>query len=210
MKPAVVAVVRFVRSLTRPSTTANAKLFRQRGESAASFLIRDAVRADIPALARLHVTTWNATYPGVRRKPTYELREHQWREAFEEADGSWFCLVIERRNGGDLIGFAKGQRYRGDLPGFAGELNKLYLRRDYQRLGFGRQLTGHVARRFLSQEISTMVLFADPQNPSCYFFEALGGERLVDANGEFHGGYGWRDLKTLDALSRRARRPIEA
>jgi GNAT superfamily N-acetyltransferase len=135
----------------------------------------------------------------VRRKPTYELRERQWREAFEKTDGSWFCLVIERWNG-ELIGFVKGVRYSGGLPGFSGELDKIYLLREYQRLGLGRRLLGHVARRFLSQGISTMVAFAEPQNPSCYFFEAVGGERLVDANGDFQGGYGWRDLQTLASL----------
>ena len=46
--------------------------------------IREATAADIPALARLHVTTWNDTYPGVRSPPTYELRERQWREASGE------------------------------------------------------------------------------------------------------------------------------
>lgn len=199
MKPYIAAVARFLRGLRRPSKTTNARLLGQRGESGASFVIRDAVQADVQALARLHVITWNATYPGVRRKPTYELRERQWRDAFEKTDGSWFCLVIERRNG-ELIGFVKGLRYSGGLPGFSGELNKIYLLREYQRLGLGRRLVGHVARRFLSQGISTMVLFAEPQNPSCYFFEALGGERLVDTNGGFQGGYGWRDLHTLASL----------
>ena len=199
MKPYVAATARFLRRLRQPSSTVNARLLRQRGESAAAFAIRDAVPGDIPALARLHVTTWNATYPGVRRKPTFELREHQWREAFENMDGSWFCLVVERRNS-ELIGFAKGQRYDGDLAGFSGELNKIYLLRDYQRLGLGRRMVGHVARRFLSEGITTMVLFADPRNPSCYFFDSIGGERLVDAAGVFEGGFGWRDLHKLALL----------
>jgi hypothetical protein len=37
-------------------------------------------------------------------------------------------------------------------------------------------------------------LFGVPENPSCAFHEAMGGERLYAENGEFHGGYGWRDL----------------
>lgn len=43
-----------------------------------------------------------------------------------------------------------------------------------------------------------MLLFADPGNPSCRFFEGLGGERLRDANGKVsYGNYGWRDLQAL-------------
>jgi GNAT superfamily N-acetyltransferase/uncharacterized damage-inducible protein DinB len=162
-------------------------------------IIRDATHDDIPALAALHVKTWSDTYPSVK-PPTYQTRERQWREQFEITDGSWFCFVVEHRSG-ELIGFAKGKKYASDdLPGYGGELNKIYLLREYQRRGLGRRLVGHVARRFLSQGITKMVLFGTPQNPSCAFHEALGGERLYAANGEFHGGYSWRDLQTLASI----------
>jgi ribosomal protein S18 acetylase RimI-like enzyme len=165
-----------------------------------SLHIREATAADIPALADLHVRTWNATYPDVQKTPTYEIRERQWRESFAVTDGSWFCFVVEGPDG-ELVGFAKGKRYdHQDLPEFAGELNKIYLLRDYHRQGWGRRLVGHVARRFLSQGIRSMLLFADAQNPSCRFYEALGAERLLDEAGKFHGGYGWRDLQGLAAM----------
>jgi ribosomal protein S18 acetylase RimI-like enzyme len=165
-----------------------------------SVIIREATAADIPALADLHVKTWNATYPDVQKKPTYEIRERQWRQAFAVTDGSGFCFVVEDRNG-ELVGFAKGTAYaHRDLPDFAGELSKIYLLRQYQRQGLGRRLVGHVARRFLSQGIASMLLFAEPENPSCRFYEALGAERLLDKAGHFHGGYGWRDLRSLAAL----------
>ena len=158
------------------------------------FNIREATAADIPALADLHVRTFNETHgPG----PTYELRERQWREAFQVTDGSWFCFVIEGPNG-ELVGFAKGVPYaHGDLPDFSGELNKIYLLREYQRLGLGRRLIGHVARRFLGQGISSMLLFGEASNPSNAFYEALEAEKLFSKAGEFHGGYGWRDLQSL-------------
>jgi L-amino acid N-acyltransferase YncA len=192
-------VLRYLRNLRTPSRAANATLLRTRGEAVTSFVIRDATSADIPALAGLHVATWNTTY-GVRKGPTYELRERQWREAFSHIDGSWFCLVIERPNG-ELIGFAKGKRYASsDLPDFAGQLDKIYLLREYQRLGLGRRLVGHVARRFLGQGVESMVLFGGASNPSCACWEALGGERLYAPNGEFHGGYGWRNLHHLASI----------
>jgi peptide-methionine (S)-S-oxide reductase len=164
------------------------------------FTIREATSADIPALAALHVQTWNATYPDVPVKPTCEIRERQWREAFAVTDGSWFCFVIESQNG-EMVGFAKGIPYNHpDLPDFSGELSKIYLLREHQRQGLGRRLVGHVARRFLSQGITSMVLFAEPSNPSCAFYEALGAERLLDAIGHFHGGYGWRALHWLASV----------
>ena len=35
------------------------------------------------------------------------------------------------------------------------------------------------------------------RSPSNGFYEAFGAERLYSDSGEFHGGYGWRDLGTL-------------
>ena len=161
-------------------------------------IFRDATSVDVAVLARLHVTTFNETHsPILMNGPTYEVRAYQWRQAFESADGSWFCVVIEDPNG-ELIGFAKGQPYsHHDHPEFTGELNKIYLLREYQRRGLGRLLLSHVARRFLGRGISSMLLFGDAQNPSNLFYEAMGAERLYAANGEFHGGYGWRDLRRL-------------
>jgi GNAT superfamily N-acetyltransferase len=200
MKNVLSAITRFLRGLRRPSRTANARQLRERGETLQSLDIRDATPQDVPALAELHAKTWAETYWPVANPPSYQVRERQWRQQFAKDDGSWFCLVVENR-AGELVGFAKGQHYASDdLPGYAAELNKIYLLRHYQRLGIGRRLVGHVARRFLSQGISTMVLFGTPQNPSCSFHEALGGERLYAKNGEFHGGYGWHDLQKLASI----------
>ena len=51
-------------------------MLRERSESLDSIVYRDAVAADIPALAELHVTTWNATY-NATRGPTIETRTSQ-------------------------------------------------------------------------------------------------------------------------------------
>lgn len=143
-----IPVVRYLLARRRPSKATNVRLLRERGETSSSFVFRDATALDIPALAELHVKTWSATYPFVRRPPTCAIREHQWREAFAEPGGKWFCIVIEKAPG-ELIGFAKG------IPNDkgSGDLNKIYLLADYQRLGLGRKLVGHVARRFLAQGI---------------------------------------------------------
>jgi ribosomal protein S18 acetylase RimI-like enzyme len=163
--------------------------------------IREATEAVVSALAHLHVKTFNETHaPVLMDGPTYEIREYQWRQAFQEVDGIWFCVVIEN-SAGELIGFAKGKRYvHHDHSEFAGELNKIYLLREYHRRGLGRRLLGHVARLFLSQGISSMLLFGDARNPSNGFYEAMGANKLFAANGEFHGGYGWPDLQKLASI----------
>ena len=162
-----------------------------------SFHIREATPDDVPALARLHVQTFNETHRGGHSGgPSFELREHQWQEAFDRSDGSWFCFVVEDDQG-KLIGFAKGTPHDGGVPGFAGELNKIYLLRSFHRQGLGRLLLCNVAHRFLLQGVTSMLLFGEATSPSNGFYERFGAQRLYADTGEFHGGYGWRDLKTL-------------
>jgi GNAT superfamily N-acetyltransferase len=169
-----------------------------------AFHIRDARSADVPALARLHVQTFNEAHRGGRSGgPPYELRERQWRDAFAAHDGSWFCLVVEDDTG-ELVAFAKGTPHDGGVPGFAGELNKIYALRRVHGQGIGRLLLGTVARRFLERGVTSMLLFGDAANPTNRFYEAFGGERLYGERGDFHGGYGWRDLRALADRCERA------
>ena len=164
----------------------------------ATFTIREARPDDVPALARLHVRTFNETHSPERgAAPTFELREQQWRKAFAKQDGTWFCYVIADK-AGDLLGFAKGVRYaHRDQPDFDGLLDKIYILRKFQRQGLGRRLLGHVAKRFVKEGISSMLLFGDAQSPSNRFYEAMGAQKLLAPDGAFHGGYGWRNLRSL-------------
>jgi ribosomal protein S18 acetylase RimI-like enzyme len=160
----------------------------------ASARIRDARVDDVPALAALHVETFKETH-GRFGGPTYALREGQWRAAFKR-ETDWFCYVAETPDG-RLVGFAKGTLHDGGVAGFEGELNKIYVLRAWHGRGIGRALVEHVARRFLARGIDSMLLFGDARNPSNAFYERLGAERLYSAEGEFNGGYGWRDLRRI-------------
>ncbi|MGH7474974.1 MAG: GNAT family N-acetyltransferase [Longimicrobiales bacterium] len=156
--------------------------------------LRNATVTDLDPLVRLHVQTFNETHgPG----PAVEVREQQWRKAFSEPDPEWFCIVAETSEG-RLVGFAKGQPYtEEELGEFKGELNKIYVLREYQKRGLGRRLVCAVAQGLVTRGINSMLLFGDARSTSNGFYERMGAERLIAANGEFHGGYGWRDLEGL-------------
>src|SRR4051812_31007429 len=62
-----------------------------------SFEIREARRADVPALAALHVAAFKEAH-GQRGAPNYELRKAQWRPTFERGM-NWFCYVAEAPDG---------------------------------------------------------------------------------------------------------------
>jgi GNAT superfamily N-acetyltransferase len=127
--------------------------------------------------------------------PGYSVRERQWREAFAKNEVGWFCFIVERPDG-ELVAFAQGSR--SDHPEFGGELNKIYVLRDYQRVGIGRRLLGHVARRFRDSGVNSMWLFGDARNPSSRVWTTLGATKTDPDPGT--GNYGWRDLSELAAL----------
>lgn len=197
MKNVVDTILRFIASFWRPSKAGNLRNLRERGETIDSFQIREATIEDIAALSALHVQAWNETYPHAQHKPSFEIREQQWQRQFAQQEEGWFCFVATDK-AGKLVGFAKGSRYHTDeLPDFSGELNHIYLLQAYQRIGLGSRLLQHAVQRFVQMGVNNMVLFSTPQNPSIVFYEAMGGERLYAGNGEFHGGYGWRNLQQI-------------
>ncbi|HEY5544488.1 MAG TPA: GNAT family N-acetyltransferase [Gemmatimonadaceae bacterium] len=192
LKPRIAALKLWFNALSRPSGETNTQRLRERGESLDSIAFRDAVAADIPALAELHVTTWNATYR-TTRGPTIATRTWQWNEVFTKEDRRDFVLVLEDRNG-RLIGFTWGKPNEGE---FQGQLSKIYLRWEYHGLGLGRRMMAETARRFFDRGIHSFILFAELSNPTLGFYDRMGGERLLDDRGQFGGAYAWRDVRTL-------------
>ncbi len=192
LKPRIAAWQRWINARSRPSGATNTRRLQQRGESLNSIVFRDAVAADIPALAELHVTTWNATY-NTTRGPTVATRTWQWNQIFANERRRDFVLVLEDRTG-RLIGFTWGKPQEGE---FEGQLSKIYLRWEYHGLGLGRRMMAETARRFLDRGIHSFILFAELSNPTLGFYDRMGGDRLLDERGQFNGAYGWRDLRRL-------------
>ena len=158
-----------------------------RGEVA----LRDATAGDIPALAELHVRAFRQTHGG---GPNARTREEQWRAKFASGE-LLFCLLLEAE--GAPVGFATGERHHAEPREYRGELNKIYLLREWQGRGLGRRLLVSSAQRFMAAGIDSMLLFGDANSRSNGFYERMGGERLHAPDGAFHGGYGWPDLTRL-------------
>jgi len=192
LKTRIAGLKRWINARSRPTREENARKLRERDESLDSIVFRDARAADIPALAELHVTTWNATYR-TTRGPTLATRTSQWNQVFAKESRPDFVLVLENRSG-RLIGFTWGRPHEGE---FEGELSKIYLRWEYHGLGLGRRMLVETARRFLERGIHSFILFAELSNPTLGFYDRMGGERLRDDRGQLSGAYAWRDVGAL-------------
>lgn len=170
-------------------------------------IVREANDLDLPAIARVHVDTWRTTYSGIMPEDTlaklsYEKREQGWRQIFgTAADSCQFLYVADES--GQIVGFASGGPERTDDPIYKGELNAIYVLKNYQRKGIGHRLTLAVVERLARADIHSMLVWVLAENPSCQFYEALGGQKVYKKPIERGGiilnevAYGWTDTRVF-------------
>ena len=170
--------------------------------------IRDARPDDLPAIAKVHVDSWRATYREVRPKGylndlSYNARETMWAGTFGEESRS-FLVVAEDL--GKIVGFAAGGEARQDTPEsrpYGGELYAVYTLEAYQRRGLGRRLAAAVAEGLIGRGHTDMITWVLEDNAACRFYERLGGERLGSKTVEIAEmslravAYGWPDASVL-------------
>ncbi|MFN8516215.1 MAG: hypothetical protein U0841_27230 [Chloroflexia bacterium] len=104
--------------------------------------IRDATPADIPAIARIHVDSWRATYRGLMPDDllaglSYERRERLWTQVIGRLDDAVGCTVVADESAEGIVGFAGWRNRRGDWD-YDGELLAIYLPETHQGRGLAR------------------------------------------------------------------------
>ena len=161
-------------------------------------MIRPAVPADAPAIAHVHVATWRTTYPGLMPQHiidglSEEVSTARWTARL--ADGLTAALVAEAD--GRVVGFVHGGAERtGDYPPYDAEIYSLYVLKDFQGRGLGRELVAAMARE-LAPRFNGLLIWVLKNNPAQRFYEALGGIVLIEKSFERQGaallevGYGW-------------------
>ena len=167
--------------------------------------IRKAKVSDAAGIAKVSVDTWRTTYRGVVSDRVlaglaYEKSEKKWDQIIaSEKD----IVFVAENHHGDIIGYANGGKERRNHAVYEGELYALYLLQDYQKRGIGKQLLSSIASELAEWDIRTMFVWVLEQNPSRYFYEALGGKEVDETSIVIGGtslkeiGYGWDDTSHL-------------
>ena len=168
--------------------------------------VRGARPADAPAIAKVHVETWRATYAGlVPDAYLVGMREERQTLMWQRLLGSRgleSALVAEAAGGQDrhIVGFGSFGRARpGKLP-YRGEIYTLYVAGDWQGRGLGRRLLSGMFRELVKTGLPDAYLWVLTGNPTRFFYEAMGGERAATRQETFAGtlldetAYAWPDL----------------
>jgi GNAT superfamily N-acetyltransferase len=102
---------------------------------------------------------------------------------------------------GEVVGFVGVGRNRGTPIDFDGEVQTLYVLDDYQGQGIGWRLLEAGFRALLERGMNSVVVWVLAGNPSRFFYEAMGGQRIAEQTETLWGtnlpqiAYGWPDLR---------------
>jgi ribosomal protein S18 acetylase RimI-like enzyme len=157
--------------------------------------IRRAKSSDAVPLAATHDLAWRTAYQGIIPGPELDkLINRRGAEWWEGAirKGSRISILAF---GDTIAGYANYGRNRARSLTYEGEIYELYLRPEFQGLGFGRRLFA-AARRDLAQSgIRSLVVWALSDNaPAVAFYRALGGRPVARSCEQFGN-------KTLDKIA---------
>jgi ribosomal protein S18 acetylase RimI-like enzyme len=157
--------------------------------------IRRAKASDAQAVADTHDEAWRTAYQGII--PGNELDK-----LISRRGPDWWDSAIRKGSritilqfGDNVAGYANYGRNRARSLTYDGEVYELYLRPEYQGLGFGRRLFTAARKDLLQTGLRSLVVWALSDNePAVEFYRALGGRAVARSSERF-------GTKTLDKVA---------
>jgi ribosomal protein S18 acetylase RimI-like enzyme len=148
--------------------------------------IRRARASDATAVAETHDEAWRGAYQGII--PGLELEKLVTRRGAD-----WWDSAIRKGSriailafGDKVAGYANYGRNRARSLFYDGEIYELYLRPEYQGLGFGRRLFTSARRDLAQSGLKSLVVWALSDNePAVEFYRALGGKAVARSSERF-------------------------
>ncbi len=184
--------------------------------------IREARRNDAAGIARVQVETWRSTYPGLIPDHVLVSMSHHrhhaaWAHALDHPRPQYAALVaaVDDTPGGQagmgvaagegVLGFGSCGPARDPSLRHKGEVCTLYVLPEYHDLGIGRALLHGMFDCLLARGMDSAVVWVLAENPSRFFYETMGGQRVAERNECMWGtvlseaAYGWPDLLAVRA-----------
>ena len=172
--------------------------------------IRRGTKADAAAIGRVHVETWQAAYAGLLPDSLLaamsDVRQSAWWSRLLADPGEARGVFVADDEEMGVVGFGSCGPVRDPPEGLdgreirVGEVYTLYVEPDFQNMGLGRRLLDALFRQLRADGCDTAVLWMLASNPSRFFYEGLGGERVGDRVDSMAGvdveemAFAWRDL----------------
>jgi ribosomal protein S18 acetylase RimI-like enzyme len=153
--------------------------------TAAACVIREAVRADCPAIAKVKHEVWNTTYRGIysdERIDGFDFERN--RLNFEGMADDPKVTLFVAAEGDKIVGYAScGKPYR-SFGDYKQEIGLLYILKEYQRRGIGRRLFRAAEAEIAKTGADRFFVSVNKYNVSALeFYTAMGGS-VVHVDGD--------------------------
>ncbi len=169
--------------------------------------IRKATASDAGSIAKVLIESWRSTYKGLVQDEflvnlSYEEKSQAWYEILSTPNSTKFVYIAEDKEG-QIVGFVAGGPERTGDEIYKGELYAMYLLKEYQRRGIGKQLFVSAIKELLQSDIHSVLLFVLKESPYRRFYDTQGGniitekERRIGDRNYNVVAYGWRDINLL-------------
>lgn len=150
--------------------------------------IRKALPGDEKGIAQVHIDSWRSTYKDiisdkVLNNLSLENRMNHWKNAI--ANNA--ILYVATTDEGRIIGFACGGKSRSEEYNYDGELYAIYILKQFQQNGVGRQLISKVANELINHGYTSMIVWVLRDNPSKIAYEKLGAVPFDSKNIDIGG-----------------------
>lgn len=171
--------------------------------------IRQAHIDDAEGIGQVHVDSWRSTYKGLISNKfldnlSYADKEAQWKTNL--TDSSHFIIVAEINS--QIVGYAAAQHPPGNNIENASHLTSIYILKEHQGNGIGKQLLYEMFTYFNRQNISSVYVEILKENATTCFYEKFGAKFVRDFDIQIGGRalkeslYLWPSVKeTLHLLS---------
>ncbi|MCC5976812.1 MAG: GNAT family N-acetyltransferase [Salinarimonas sp.] len=150
--------------------------------------IRIAGPADFRGISQTFDQAWREAYrgviPGIQLERLVQRRGPTWWRLTLQRPRPVAVLEIRKK----IAGYACYGRCRDASIPASGEIDELYLRPEYQGLGFGRRLFGSVRADLRARHAGPILVWSLAENErACGFYEAMGGKRVATRDEQVAG-----------------------
>jgi len=170
--------------------------------------------SDLSGIVKVNVDTWKTAYQGIfseryLQSLSYEDKEENWKQRLENPTHGAIIYVAETDQN-EIVGFALAtlEKYNPIISllqaeRYIGELCAIYVLEKFQHNKIGNELVHLVVKYFKLNNIHSMIAWVLKENPSCRFYEKLGGKFLGEQSIEIGGikyienAYGWENTEAI-------------